>query len=449
MKTSRWYRWTVIAAVVAVLVVGLHTCQSRRELAEQGPGETIEAELTLQTVTLEQPDENGNLLWRLQAKSVNYSPDNQRAELKELEGEFFQAGETIYTVTADEGEVQQNGETLLLRGHLIATSSQNDLTLEGERLRWQPKQDLLVMGDFEPLAGEVPVSSTMETPTNGPSIADREPAEKDLTGSQLGSPSFDPQTAWVSKAKGLAFGAPDKAPVTGFTPEMEAISRVVTVSNKDNRVDLSGGVLARSKETPWMMFESEALTWFTQRRVIEAKQPLKVEQYEGKGYETVSDRLVGAEGQVQLAENIVTLNKAVQLDQFAQPLKVRSESALWDVRGQKVTLDQPVNIEQPERNITASANRARLDLDKEIVYLMGNVQAQGEKNDSRLLADEVTWQTATQLVEAEGNVSYTQAANPEVSLTGPRAVGNLEEGTVVVTGNTADEVVIEIVPDDL
>ncbi len=62
---------------------------------------------------------------------------------------FFQAGKTIYTVTADQGEVQQNGETLFLQGHLVAKSLENKLTLESERLRWQPKQDLLVMGNFK------------------------------------------------------------------------------------------------------------------------------------------------------------------------------------------------------------------------------------------------------------------------------------------------------------
>ncbi len=395
---SRWYRWIAIAAAVVVLVVALRTCGSGRNLANREPGESIEAELTLQTVTLEQPDENGNLLWRLKAESVTYSPDKQRAELTGLDGEFFQSGETIYTVKADRGEVQQNGETLFLRGNLVATSTENELTLEGEKLKWQPKQDLLVLGNFEgdPLADE-----TGDTP---------------------------------------------KTPVTAFNPQVEAVAQMMQVSNQKKRVELTGEVVAKSKASPWLTFNSDHLTWLTEQKVIEADQPLQVEQYQSKDYQTVSDRLVGQTGQVQLAENIVTLKKAVQLDLLSQPLKVSSEIAVWDVDAKTIQLDQPVNINQPARKITASANEASLDLAQKIIYLVGDVRANGEKNDARLTADRVTWQTTSQQIEAEGNVRYQQAANPEVSMSGPKATGNIEQGTVVITGGESGEVVTEIVP---
>ncbi len=396
---SRWYRWTAIAAAVVVLVVALRTCSSGRNLADRDPGEQIEAELTLQTVTLEQPDENGNLLWRLKAESVTYSPDKQRAELTGLDGEFFQGDEIIYTVKADQGEVQQNGETLFLSGNLVATSTENELTMEGEKLKWQPKQDLLVLGNFEgdPLAEE--------------------------TGDDA-----------------------DKAPVTGFNPQVEAVAQMMQVSNKENRVELTGDVVAKSKASPWMVFTSDHLIWLTEQKVIEADQPLQVEQYQSKDFQTVSDRITGQTGQVQLAENIVTLTEAVQLDLLSQPLKVSSEIAVWDVDAETVQLDQPVNINQPVRKITASANQASLDLAQKIIYLVGNVRANGEKNDTRLTADRVTWQTTSQQIEAEGNVRYQQAANPEVSMSGPKATGNLEQGTVVITGGESGEVVTEIVP---
>lgn len=407
MKINRWYRWTAIAATVVVLIVALRTCTSNRNLADQAPGETIKAELKLQTVTLEQPDENGNLLWRLKAQSVTYSPDNQRAELTKLDGEFFQAGETIYTVTADEGEVRQNGETLFLRGNLVAKRPENELTLEGEKLKWQPKQDLLVMGEFE-------------------------------------DEMLSEETASSSSA-----ASSKQAPVTGFNPQMQATAQVATVSNKENRVNLTGGVLAKSKETPWVTFESDQLFWFTQKEFIETTQPLKVERYASKDYETVTDRLVGNSGEAQLDEKIVTLNDSVRLDALTQPLVVQSEQAIWDLEAQTVALDQPVNLEQPARGITASASRANLDLAKEVVYLVGNVRANGQKNDAQLVADRVTWQTTTQEVEAEGNVSYQQAAAPEISMSGPKAVGNFDQGTLVVTGGDAGEVVTEITLDEL
>ncbi|KPQ34267.1 MAG: Lipopolysaccharide-assembly, LptC-related protein [Phormidesmis priestleyi Ana] len=449
MKSNRWYRWTVIAAVVAVIAVALHTCGIGSRLVEQAPVEEIEAALTLRTVTLEQPDENGKLLWRLKAESVTYSPDNQKATLKGLNGEFFQAGETIYTVVADEGEVRQNGETLFLRGNLVATSKADELVLEGELLKWQPKEDRLMMGNFPDsgFSDERKASGTRGRPEDD-SLAES-------SGGSSGAGSTSAQTAakltvadLMAAESSESFARP---PIRGYNPQIEAIAQVVTVANKDNRVELTGGVAAKSKENPWMTFESENLTWFTQQERIETNDPLKVEQYKDKTYQTVSDRITGKTGQVNLTDNIVTLNQGVAFDSLTQPLKVQSETAVWDVEAQTVALDKPVNIEQPEQKVTVSANQARLDLAKEVVYLTDNVRANGEKNDARLVADTVTWQTESQNIEATGNVSYQQATNPEISMTGTQAVGNLGQGTFVVTGNESGpsgegDVVIEFVP---
>ncbi|MEL7141838.1 MAG: LPS export ABC transporter periplasmic protein LptC [Cyanobacteria bacterium J06573_11] len=424
---NRWYKVVFLVAAVVVLAVVLRTCGFGGNLTNSEPAEQIDAELTLQTVTLEQPDEDGNLMWRIKAETVNYIPDTEKAELLNLEGEFFQSGEVVYTVIADEGEVRQNGETLFLRGNLVATG--DALILEGERLKWQPKDDLLVMGDFSD-DESVNDSFVEEGGADDGDAADA----ADVFGREPFLEDDDQLDA-------------DNPPVKGFNDQLEAIARRVTVQNKDNRVDLSGGVIAKSKEAPWVSFESDALTWFTQREVIQTDQPLKVEQFDGEAYETVTDRLVGMSGKAQLEEKQVTLEDSVQLDALTQPLTVNSERAVWDLEAELITLDRPVDIVQPERRVSAIADSARVELATQTVYLLGNVRAVGEENDARLAADALTWQTESQQVEADGNVRYQQAANPEVSMAGNRAVGNIDAGTVVVTGGETGEVVTEIVPE--
>jgi LPS export ABC transporter protein LptC len=513
VKMSRWYRWTVIAAVVAVIVVALRTCGLGEPLAEQTPKPEIEASLTLQTVTLEQPDETGKLMWRLKAKAVNYSPDSQQAKLKDLNGEFFQAGQVIYTVTAKEGEVQQNGETLYLLGNLVATSKEDKLTLTGEKLKWQPKKDLLVMGNFkdEGLKSSGLLAAGQETDSDekassedgeadsseGDRAADSASADsndsKDSDGQDsenkdsedqdsaekkgtkgndgrgaLPAPQSDEEAisslenpeglgneplvppppmdiATPTAAQFLA-DVPKQPPVKGVNPQLEAIAQVVTISHKNKRVELSGGVAAKSKETPWLTFESNRLLWFTEQSLIKADQPLKVEQYDGKTYEKVGDRVVGAVGQVNLADNIVTIDKSAQLESFTQGLKVNSETAVWDVKAQTVALDKPVEIEQQAQKVKASAQRGNLNLGESVITLTGAVRALGEENKAQLTADEVIWRTDDQLVEATGQVNYQQAAEPQVSLTGTRAEGDLAAGTVVVTGGESGEVVTEFIP---
>jgi len=395
-----WYRGTVVIAIGVVALFGLRTCvASRSDLTEFGSDEAIDAELTLQAVTLEQPDVDGSLLWRLEADSVTYSPETQRAELLGLKGEFYEEGEKIYTVVADEGEVEQNGNTLFLRGNLIAIRIADDLTLEGELIKWQPKQGLLRMGDFE-----------NET---------------------------------------VAAGGELRSPVTISSPTVQAVARSLVVNNKQDRVNMDGGVTAKNKAEPWLTFVSEALIWQTEQSLIRANQQLTVERFATDEYEMLTDRLVGGSGNVQLDENIVTVEQSVQLNSLSEGLSAKSDRAVWDVNAQTVEMNQPVDIAQPARQLTASANQANIDLAEQIIYLIGNVRANGAKNDTRLAADSVTWETATQQVEAEGNVRYRQAANPAATLSGPRAIGNIEDGTLVVIGDESGDVVTEIVPEGL
>lgn len=441
---KRWFRWPLIATAIALLIFGLRTCFSNNDLATVDSQEEIAAELTLQSVTLEQPDEDGTLLWRLKAESVNYVPDTQRAELKMLRGEFFQAGEAIYTVEANEGEVLQNGNTLFLRGDLVAKGTENELTLEGEKLKWLPKKDLLVMGEFDDEDDFTPKGSERSTSSN-----DVEKADSDQLASTQ-SESIQSNTIQldaIEPGDRLTSQDFDSAPVTGFNPQIKTVAQLVKVNNKEDRVELTGGVLAQSKEAPWLLFESDTLFWFTEREQIEAEQPLKVEQFESDAYQTVTDRLVGQTGQVDLSANVVTIDNGVRLDALAQPLTIQSEQAVWNVEDETVALDQPVEIVQPERQVNATANQASVDLAAEVVTLTGEVRAVAAENDARLFADRVIWQTSTQQVEALGNVRYQQADDPDIAIAGPRALGNIEAGTIVIEGGESGEVVTEIVPE--
>lgn len=434
---NRWLRRITIIAVAVGLFFGLRACFAGNDLSLRETPEKIDAELTLNTVTLEQPDEDGTLLWRLQAKSVTYVPDTQRAELVELEGEFFQDGEAVYTVEADEGEVIQNGNRLFLRGNLIARGTENELTLEGEKLRWLPKQDLLVMGDFEENNG-----SEQETPLQENVSDDSDASANGSEPERLDTERLDTER---SDTEQLDI---DSAPVTGFNPQIKAVARLIRVNNRKDQVELSGGVIAESKVSPWMLFESESLLWLTAQKLIKADQVLTVEQFASDAYQSVTDRIVGATGQVDLAENTVTLDQSVNLESLTQALTVQSQQAIWDVDAETVEMNSTVSIEQPTRQLSAQAAQASLDLAAEVIYLTGSVRAYGEKNDSRLAADSVTWQTQSQQVEAEGNVRYQQAADPDIAISGPRAVGNIEAGTLVIEGGESAEVVTEIMLDD-
>ena len=58
---------------------------------------------------------------------------------------MFQDGKAVYQITAKEGEIEQNGEQLFLKGNIVATYPRNNLVLRGNELEWLPKKDLLIV----------------------------------------------------------------------------------------------------------------------------------------------------------------------------------------------------------------------------------------------------------------------------------------------------------------
>jgi LPS export ABC transporter protein LptC len=382
---SKWYKGTVVVAIATVIGVGIYTLFASRQTLDQignASSTPTDAGLTLTNVTLEEPDSKGGVLWKVFAKEVTYSPDQQVAKVKYPKGEFYQNGKKIYQVTGDRGEIRRNGETLLVQGNVVATATENDLVLKGDSLEWTPKQDLLLVRDR----------------------------------------------------------------ITGEHPDLKANAKEARFFNQAKRLELKGEVKANTTKAPWLRFQTEAMTWQIKAETLLSEQPLTIEQFSDQSGETITERLVGKQGEFNLKDNIAKLTQTVQLDLLKLPLRATSEIAIWDVDGQTVAIDQPVEIQQTTQQISAKAEKAQIDLKTQIIYLISQVRAVAQKNGSQLMADRAQWQLDTQDVEAEGNIRYQQS-DPPVTLTGDRAVGNLAAQTVTVSGGeTGKPVITEIVP---
>ena len=377
---GKWYRLGATLLAIGVLLVGVRACQLANPsesnfAADETGNQGFEPGLTLKDVTLEQPDENGQLLWRVHGDQVTYSPDQKIAKIQNPDGELFQDENLVYRVKADVGEIYQNGKTIYLRGNIVATGIESNLVLQGNELEWSPQEDLLIVRDR----------------------------------------------------------------ITGAHPKLNASADEVRVLNQGRQIELAGQVIANTTEDPFLKLQTESLIWFIDQERIEGNDPLKLEHFEeGK----IVDWVYGETGEIDLANTVITLNQNVQAELLELPLKMTTDTLIWQVKDAILAANQPVQINQPERAVTVTAKRAEMDLNQQVVRLFENVQAIGEKDQTQLTADRLTWTVPTQEVLAEGNVDYRQA-DPPMHLTGPEAIGRLEEQTIVVSGG---RVVTEITP---
>ncbi|WP_250123265.1 LPS export ABC transporter periplasmic protein LptC [Chroococcidiopsis sp. CCMEE 29] len=372
------YRYLAAPLIGVMLLFTLISCGDQNSTVEQRAQDTsavqdIERNLTFNDVTLEQADAQGRPIWIVKAKQATYSKDRRVAQVENPSGDLFQDGKSVYQITAKEGEIEQDGEQLFLKGQIVATDPRNKLVLRGNELEWRPKEDLLIV----------------------------------------------------------------RNQLTGSHPQVQAVAQEARVFSRTGRIELQGKVEANTSD-PVLQMRTEHLIWQIREQKLIGDRPLEIDRYKDK---KITDRATANQGEVDLKTKIATMKQNAQLALLDPPMQVTSNSMIWNMNTEIVTTDQPVRLVNRQRQITVTANQGRMDTQKEVAYLNGDVNGIGQRGQS-LKSKELTWYLPSQLMEANGDVFYRQV-DPPVSFKGQKAVGNLQEQNIVVSGG---RVLTEIIP---
>jgi LPS export ABC transporter protein LptC len=356
-------------------------CRGQNQTANKLSADTttvqkIDTELTFNNVDLEQADEQGRTVWKVNAAQATYSQDQQVAQVKNPTGELFQDGKPVYQIKAQQGEVHQDGKQLFLKGEIVATDPKSGLVLRGNELEWLPEKDLLIV----------------------------------------------------------------RNQITGSHKQVQAVAQEARVFSREQRVELQGKVVANTTN-PATQLQTEHLTWLIEEEKFIADRAIAIDRYQDK---KITARSTANSGEFSLKTNIATLKQNAQLALVNPPVQVASNSAIWDLNTEIVTTDQPVRIIHHQEKMTMTARQGRMDLQKQIAYLNGDVAGSGQKGQT-INSQRLTWTIPTQLVEAQGNVVYRQT-QPPVSFTGDKAVGKLQDESLVVRSGSGNRVVTEIIP---
>jgi LPS export ABC transporter protein LptC len=388
-KIMGWIKTAALPVVLALLLFTASGCRRGSRGAERLAEDTSAAQssntnLTFNNITLEQANEKGQTLWKVKAATATYTPDKQVAQVQSPHGELYQDGKPIYRVEAKQGEVQQDGNRIVLRGNVVATDTQSGAVLHGDELHWDPKQDNLIV----------------------------------------------------------------QGNLRGTHPDVTMTANQAQLHNRQRRMELSGNVVAIATKEPRLRLQAEKLVWLMKEQKVTSDRPVKIQRLEGKNNK-VTDQASGNQAEVGLGPNkTVHLKQNARLNTLDPPLQIAGNSLIWDVKAKTIVADQPVTVVNQQQQVTATANRGRMELQPKVAYLNGNVHAIGKRNNSQLDSDRLTWTIPSQLLVAEGNVVYKQP-NPPATLRGSKAVGKLNNQTVTVTGGNGGRVVTEIVPQTL
>jgi LPS export ABC transporter protein LptC len=231
---------------------------------------------------------------------------------------------------------------------------------------------------------------------------------------------------------------------TGTHRQMDVVGETGRFLTRARKLELFGKVIALAKESH-LQIKTEQLVWEIKNQKVLGDRSVQIDRYKEK---TLTERATATKAEVDIKAKIVSLKQTAQLNLIQQALQINSDLLTWNIDAKTAKSEVPVTILNPSQGMTMTANQGELQLQSQMVYLVGNVHGVRQKNQSELFADRANWSLETQQFSATGNVNYRQA-EPALNLTGPQATGTMQDQKVIVTADSNRQVVTEIVPGNM
>ncbi|MEA5534591.1 LPS export ABC transporter periplasmic protein LptC [Crocosphaera sp. XPORK-15E] len=382
-KQQHSLHYGLLKGGVLLLLLSLIACQSGKQ-AEKKPDSQAEetrneTSLMLNDATLEQSNEEGKLIWKIQVDEAKYSPDRKKANLTAVKGNIFQDGKIVLQIKADQGEIYRDGTEIFLKKNILAVDPRNKAVIRSQEVEWRPKDSLLIV-------------------------------RKDLKGSH---------------------------------PQLEVSAKEGKYNTREQKLELTGQIVGTSEKKS-LLLKTEHLIWEIPKQTIIADRLLKLARFQNK---IITDNLTANRATVHLDKKQVVIKENIEFKSVKPPVQVASNEIIWNYKTRQVRSEKPVKLIHYQDNVTITGNQAQVEFAQNIAYLKGGVQGSSQSNEAKLYANNLTWNMASQTIEAVGNVIYEQH-NPQFNLTGEKAVGTLNNKNIIVTNsNRQERVVTEIFPD--
>jgi LPS export ABC transporter protein LptC len=362
-----------IGLVALVTILGLAACGDRRSAQTQGTaGQKDKGGLDFQGLTLQQTDKQGRPLWRLQADSAGYERGSQTGQLKNVQGELLQGGKAVYKVKAQQAQVQQQAEQLLLKGTVTVTDIDRKGVFTGKEFLWQPQQDLLTVRQ-------------------------------------------NPQVKY---------------------PQAKVSATELRATRRSQQIEAQGKVVADASPSGLHLETEKLLWQVPQQQMTagNVQQP-KPQSVLVKGLTGVraGDRVQGGLLQFDMKTQIAVLTTSALVELAKSGITVQGQQLAWDLKRKLVVSDRPLKIHSISQAVDATAEQGSIDIQNQLVQLQGKVQVVGERRPALLKTDHLAWSLTTQQIQAKGNVFYQQQ-KPTFTVRGPQAFGAIKKQEVMVTG---------------
>jgi LPS export ABC transporter protein LptC len=358
--------------VILVFLAG--GCRQSNETQVETP--PVETGLTLENTSIEQADETGNLVWKIQAQRASYSDDRQQADLEGITGNLYSQGEVVMQVSGDIGEITENGQRIRLKENVTAVDPRNEAVLTGTQLEWIPGEDLVIMtGGLEGKDSNLTAKADQ-----GQYFIDQERLELSGTVEAIAKdPPLQIKTEkvfWKIPQKQVV--SPEAVEISHFegdTITERVKAQQATVDLASQTVSLQQGIQFVALDPP-VQVTTDAALWNVEAQTVVINKPVQI-IHTG---EQVA--VQGNEGRLDLRNEVVRLQGNVKAANTQQSNRLAAEQLTWELSTQGVQAQGNVIYQQTTNPpLTLRGSKARGNLTAE------TLQVTEERGNSRVVTE--------------------------------------------------------------
>ena len=331
----------------------------------------VDTQLALKNVVIEQSNKQDNTVWKIKADNVTYSEDQQVATLTKVVGNLVQNKATILKVSAELGEVRDNGNIIVLKDSVIASDPRNGSLITSEEVEWQPQNNLLLI--HQKLTG---IQKNLEVAAQkGRYLTDIEKFE--MQGDVVANSSQPPLQLTSDR---LEWSIPQSQVVSPGAIKLVRYDQNQIVTDKlvSDRAELN---MAENKATlnknielislnPALQIATDFLTWNYQDRIGKTDSPIQV---------LIRDRqisLTGNKGEINFPQQIAKLQDGAKGINQAKASELFARNLTWKIDTEEVEATGNVIYEQanPKARLTGEKATGTLGSNDIVVTSDGKQQ---------------------------------------------------------------------------
>ncbi|MEL6930620.1 MAG: LPS export ABC transporter periplasmic protein LptC [Cyanobacteria bacterium J06600_6] len=340
--------------VLLLLPIVLWGCQpSNPNEDETSSVSRLDTQLILNNAVLEQSNKRSHTVWKIKAENIIYSDDRQVATLTKVVGNLLESGTTILKLSAETGEIRDNGNIILLNGSVIASDPRNNSIIKSEAVEWRPQENLLLIPQTlsvtNPNLQVISDSGKYFTDTEKFEIQDNVVATSKQPGLRLDSDRLEwqiPQSLIIS---------PGAVKLVHYNEQQTITERLVS-DRAELNLDLNQAILSQNIELisadPPLQLATDALTWNYQQRLGKSDRPIQILD---RGRQI---SLTGNRGKVNFIEQLATLQNGVQAVNKLNASKLYARQLTWQMNTESVEAQGNIVYEQSDPKASLRGEKA-------------------------------------------------------------------------------------------